>query len=406
MQVRPKCDNRRTQTIGQIPSIEVDMRRSILSWLFLVLAMAGIAGGLAFYKYNEILAGMAAGAARPEPSEAVATVRVTQMEWAPTTRAIGTVVARQQLELRNEIAGLVSKRGFSSGDTVEAGQLLIQLDDRQEKATLAAAEADARLTRNNLDRREALRNSPAFSDQEFDKSREEFAAAKARAESLKVVIDRKRIVAPFKARVGITDLQPGAYLDAGTLIVRLQGVEPDVFIDFALPQEHAALLRPGDEVSVMSPALPDGPRRIKIIAEDDSVDPASRAVRFRALGIQLGTVLRPGAFVDVIASTAVPRQHVVVPMTAVRRSPAGQHVFVIETKDAHSRAQERRIETGAVIDGNIVVESGLEAGELVAAAGSFKLRDGLLVTLDVPPAVPGPAAVNMDGLNKDGAALP
>jgi membrane fusion protein (multidrug efflux system) len=167
-----------------------------------------------------------------------------------------------------------------------------------------------------------------------------------------------------------------------------------VYIDFALPQENAALLHPGDEVAVTSPALPDGPRRVKILAEDDSVDPGNRAVRFRALGKTLGTVLRPGAFVDVIANTAVPRQRVVVPLTAVRRSPAGQHVFVIETKDGKSRARERIIETGAVVGGNIVVEKGLEVGELVAAAGSFKLRDGLLITTDPPAETPGPAAMN------------
>lgn len=370
------------------------MRRSLLSWLVLVLATTGIVGGLGFYKYSEIMAGMAAGAARPEPSAAVATVRVSQMEWAPTQRAIGTVVALQQLDLRNEIAGLISEVGFESGETVDKGQLLIQFDDRQEKASLAAAQAESRLARSNLDRREALRSSPAFSIQEFDKSREEFAAATARAESLRVIIERKRILAPFKARVGITDLQPGAYLEAGTLIVKLQGVSDDVYIDFALPQESAALLHPGDEVSVMSPALPEGPRRIKILAEDDSVDPANRAVRFRALGQGLGTRLRPGAFVDVIASTAAPQQRIVVPLTAVRRSPAGQHVFVIETENGKSRARERRIETGAVIDGHIIVEKGLKAGEIVAAAGSFKLREGLLIP-DVPQAdAPGTAAMN------------
>lgn len=370
------------------------MRRSILSWLVLILLMGGIAGGLGFHKYQEILAGMAAGAARPEPSEAVATVPVTKMEWAPTTRAIGTVVAKQQLELRNEIAGLVAERGFSSGDMVEKGQLLIQLDDRQEKASMAAAEAEARLARANLDRREALRSSPAFSIQEFDKSREEFAATTARAESLKVVIDRKRIVAPFKARVGITDLQPGAYLEAGTLIVRLQGVDDDVFVDFALPQESAALLHPGDHVSIVSPAFADGPRPLKIIAEDDSVDLANRAVRFRGLGQGLGELVRPGTFVDVIANTAVPQMRLVVPVTSVRRSPAGQHVFVVAQKDGKWRAQERMIETGAVIGGHIVVEKGLEQGELVAAAGSFKLRDGLVINLDPEAEASVPTAIN------------
>lgn len=370
------------------------MRRKFFAWFLVLVMMGGIAGGLGYYKYTQILAGMAAGAARPEPSETVATAPAREAMWSPTTRAIGTVVANQQLELRNELPGLLAVRGFASGDIVEKGQLLIQIDDRQEMASLAAAEAEARLARLNLDRREALRGSPAFSIQEFDKSREDFAAATARAESLKVTIDRKRILAPFRARVGITDLQPGAYLEAGTLITRLQSLDDDVYIDFTLPQENAALLHPGDEVTAASAALQEGPQRIKIIAEDDSVDPASRAVRFRALGKDLGSRLRPGAFVDIIAATAKPQSKIVVPLPAVRRSPAGQHVFVIQTEQGVSRARQRMVETGAVIGDSIVIDKGLKGGEVVATAGSFKLREGLLVAAEPPPEPAGSAAVN------------
>jgi membrane fusion protein (multidrug efflux system) len=78
----------------------------------------------------------------------------------------------------------------------------------------------------------------------------------------------------------------------------------------------------------------------------------------------------------------------------VRRSPAGQHVFVIEAVDGKSRARERRVETGAVVADNIVIESGLAAGELVATAGSFKLRDGMLITPEPERGAPGPAAMN------------
>lgn len=370
------------------------MRRRVLAWIVVLLAMLGIAGGLGFYKLNEIQAGMAAGAARPEPVESVVIARATSGAWAPTTRAIGTVVAFQQLELRNEIAGLVAERGFASGEIVEKGQVLIQLDDREEKAALSAAEAERRLAKTVLDRRAGLRDSAAFSSLEFDKSREELAAATARAERLKVAIDKKRMTAPFKARIGISDLQPGAYLESGTMIVRLQGVDDDVYIDFSLPQENAALLAPGRVVSITSPALPEGPREITIQAVDDSVDPANRTVRFRAVGKGLGHVLRPGAFVDVVAATAKPVSRVLIPLSAVRRSPNGQHVFVIDTEDGKSRARERPVETGAMVGELVIVEKGLKAGELIATAGSFKLRDGLLVAVEAAAATAAPAVVN------------
>lgn len=360
------------------------MARSIKAWLAAILAMAIIAGGLGYYKTAEISAAIVAASANPEPTEAVAVARARQGEWTATTRAIGTVVALRQLEVRNEIAGMVGELGFASGDVVEAGQLLVQFDVRQEQASLEAAEAEVRLAKITADRRGSLKNSPAFSVQEFDKAREDHAASVARAQNLKVAIDKKKITAPFRARVGITNLQPGAYLDAGTLIVRLQGVDDDAFIDFALPQDSAAMLKPGDSVTLKALGLPGGTATAEITAEDDSVEAASRTVRFRATGKLLGRVLRPGSFADVVAVTSAPQKAVFVPLSAVRRSPNGQHVFVVEEQNGQRRARLRPVETGTIQDNDIAIEKGLEAGEIVATSGSFKLRDGMMLAANEP----------------------
>lgn len=360
------------------------MARSIKGWFAVIAAMAVIAGGLGYYKTAEITAAIQAGSARQEPAEAVVIARARQGEWTATTRAIGTVVALRQLELRNEIAGTVEKLGFSSGDVVEAGQLLVQFDVRAEQASLEASEAELRLAKINFDRRGSLKSSPAFSEQEFDKAREDYAAANARATNLKVAIDKKTIVAPFRARVGITNLQPGAYLDVGTLIVRLQGVDDNAFIDFALPQDSAAMLKMGDRVTLKAFGLADGTASAEITAEDDSIEAGSRTVRFRATGKMLGRTLRPGSFVDVVAVTSTPKTAVFVPLSAIRRSPNGQHVFVVEEQDGKRRARLRPVETGTIQDGDIAIEKGLEAGEVVATSGSFKLRDGMLLAATDP----------------------
>jgi membrane fusion protein (multidrug efflux system) len=361
------------------------MLKHIVAWLVVGVAIVSISAGLAIYKKTEIETAAAAAAASPEPSEAVATVRARRGEWTASTRAIGTVVALRQLEIRNEIAGTISELGFTSGSIAEAGQTLVQFDVRQEQAALEASQAEARLTKLTLDRRESLRGSPAFSAQELDKSREELAAATARARALEVAIEKKRIIAPFKARVGITNLQAGAYLDVGTLIVTLQGVDTDAYVDFTLPQDGAAALQVGSTVTLTSAALTANPATAKIVAEDNSVDAGNRAVRFRAVVAGLGETLRPGTFVDVTAITSQPREAVMVPLAALRRSPSGQHVFVIAEEDGKLRARERSVETSAVQGSDVAVEKGLDGGELIAASGSFKLRDGLLVQTEIPP---------------------
>jgi len=366
------------------------MLKRLLAWFVVLTLMAGIAAGLGYYKFNEIKNADAAAQASPEPMEAVATARARKGQWVARERAIGTVVATRQLELRNEIAGTIAKLGFKSGDIVEAGAMLVELDTRQEEAALASAEAEARLARLTLERRESLKRSAAFSAQELDNAREAFAGAQARARALQVAIDKKKIVAPFRARVGITDLQPGSYLEIGTLMTRLQGIDADAYIDFALPQDSTALIRKGTVVSFSMPGSHGQTHSATIVAEDDSVDANNRTVRFRASAAGFGELLRPGAFVDVIAVVSEPRDTVLVPLSAVRRSANGEHVFLIVEEEGKLRARTRTVETGVVDKDEIGIEKGISEGELVATSGSFKLRDGALV--------------NTQSLKADGAA--
>jgi membrane fusion protein (multidrug efflux system) len=363
------------------------MSGRIVAWVFVVLAAGAIAGGLGFYKYTEIEAAAAVSAAAPEAAEAVEGVRVRRGVWAASARAVGTVVALRQVEIRNELAGTVAEVAFSSGDIVEAGQVLVRFDTRQEEASLAAAEAEARMARLTFERRDRLRGSQALSVHDLDTAREADAAARARVESLRIGIEKKTLVAPFRARVGLTDLQPGAYLDAGTRIVMLQGVDKDAYVDFSLPQDDTSVIAPGTTVDLASPRIPGGRATATIVADDASVDGSSRTVRFRARVSGLGEVLRPGMFVDVVAVTSTAQPTLFAPLTAVRRAPFGQYVFVLAEEDGQLRARQRIIRTGPVQGADIAVTDGLAEGELIAAAGSFKLREGVLVNIDPPASV-------------------
>jgi membrane fusion protein (multidrug efflux system) len=375
------------------------MSRQVVAWLLVLFGAVVVVGGLGYYKYAEIQTAIAAAAAFPEPQETVEAVRVRPGEWAPTARAVGTVVALRQVEIRNELAGTVVEVGFASGDVVEAGDVLIRLDARQEEAGLAAAEAETELARLTFERRKKLRASQTVSAQELDEARQQYEAAAARVRTLKVGIEKKTILAPFRARVGLTDMQPGAYLDVGTLIAMLQGVDDDAFVDFSLPQDAAMALRAGASVMLAAAQIPEGGVPAEIMAENASVDDANRTVRFRALAKGLGGVLRPGAFVDVTATVAAPTPMLFVPVTSVRRAPYGQLVYALVEEEGKLRARQRMIKTGPVQGDSIAVLEGLAEGDLIAAAGSFKLREGLLVQ------VGGDSAAD-DGAGAGGGAAP
>lgn len=158
------------------------MLKHISAWLTVLVAMAGISAALVAYKRQEFSSAKAAADASPEPVEAVSSVRARTGTWSASTRAIGTVVAKKQLELRNELAGTIAELGFMSGGLVEPKQVLVKLDVRQEQASLAAAQADVRIAQQTLQRREGLKSSAAFSAQEVDRARAVYEAATARAQ--------------------------------------------------------------------------------------------------------------------------------------------------------------------------------------------------------------------------------
>ncbi len=253
----PEEQSRATRAIPMAGSARRPRRWTrLLAWLAVLLASAGLIGGLGYYKYTEINAAIAAAGAMPEPSEHVEAVQVRRGQWSQTAGAVGTVVALRKVELRSELAGTVVEVGFRSGDIVEEGQVLVRLDTRQEEAERAAAEASARLARTIFERRQALRSGQTVSEQAVDDAREELAVAEAHMHALQVGIEKKTIRAPFRGRVGLTDLQPGAYLDIADPIAMLQSVETDAFVDFALPQDVASAIRPGQTVTLSGQQFP------------------------------------------------------------------------------------------------------------------------------------------------------
>jgi len=127
----------------------------------------------------------------------------------------------------------------------------------------------------------------------------------------------------------------------------------------------------------------------RVVAVDARVDPGTRNALVRAELPDLALLPAPGSSVRVHVPVGPTHDAVVVPVSALRKGPGGDHVFVIAAaKDGKTRAQLRLVRSGPVLGDEIVIVDGLAAGERVAASGSFKLRDAALVAVSTPPAQP------------------
>lgn len=383
------------------------MRSSLLAGAAVFAGVAAVAGGLILFKVRSL---QAAGPPAWEPSEAVEVVEAREVPWRPMADLVGTVISLRSVEVQAELAGTIRTIGFSSGAMVEAGQVLVALDDASEQAdmqharasvrvaeaSVAAADARLRLAQAELRRVTEIAEARIASEIDLDRARSEVdrtAAervrtlaevdqARARVAQVEARLAKLTLRAPFRARAGLRHIHEGQYLKEGVTVVALEEVSPRIYLDFAIPQDHAPRVQPGAVVMATAAILGADPVRIEVVALDARVDGDTRNIRVRAVLDDPRGVLRPGMFVQLRVPVEEPRPCVVVPATAVRRTSYADQVFVVVPGEAPEelRAAQRFVRLGPSVGADVIVLEGLRAGEQVAATGSFKLRDGGLVT--------------------------
>lgn len=350
-----------------------------LASTLVLAAVVASALGLGAWKKAEIKEASAASAQQQEPMELITTATAVERPHRETTTAIGTVLALRSVTLRNEVPGTVRYTHLTPGKIVEAGTVLVALDVSVEESELKALEAQAALAKSVLTRVQRMTNERAAAQSELDRANAEYDVAVAQIARTKAVIARKVIRAPFRARIGISDVHQGQYLDQGTELTTLQGVSDKANIDFAVAQRVANELKVGDAVQVVTNDAAR-PLNARIVALDSRIDPNTRNATVRARLVNAEEAVAPGASVRVLLSFGEPARAIAVPASALRKGPAGDHVFVISADSAGKpRAHSRLVKMGALIGDTVLVVDGLKAGEQVAASGSFKLRDDLLV---------------------------
>ena len=368
--------------MSRISAVPRRLLRSIL--LLVTIAVTGAL--LAAWKYTSIREANAAAASQPEPMEMVTAAIATPRDHHQTATSIGTVHALRSITLRNELPGTVRHARLTPGQIVDEGTVLVALDVSVEEAELKAQEAQAELAQTLLARMERMAQRRAASEIELDNARAERDVALAQITRTKAIIARKTIRAPFRARIGISDVHPGQFLESGTELTTLQGVDDAAHVDFAVAQSVAAGLRVGGQVRVIA-GDEAAPIPARIVAIDARVDPATRNATIRARIENNAHAPSPGSSVRVQVPVGARQNAVVVPVSALRKGPGGDHVFILTDTDGKTRAHLRRVTSGPVLGDEIMILDGLAPGERVAASGSFKLREAVLVTIADEPSL-------------------
>jgi membrane fusion protein (multidrug efflux system) len=212
--------------------------------MFLMLmVVVALMATLAFVKFRQFQAMAAQFAAMQPPPEAVTTIVAERADWPNTLTAVGTVAAVQGVTVSADLPGIVNRISFDSGRRVKEGDVLVELDTRQEQAQLTAAEAELELARLTFERMKTLIAHDAVSRAEFDAAAAAEKQAEARIREIQATIARKTIRAPFSGVLGIRAVNLGQYVTSGDAIVPLQSLDP-IYVNFGVPQQDAAAIRP------------------------------------------------------------------------------------------------------------------------------------------------------------------
>ena len=354
--------------------------------VLMLVVMTGLIGGLGFLKYKQVETAIAKGATFQPPATAVTTVIAHQETWPSTLTVIGTAAAIQGVTISADLPGTVAKIHFESGQWVKAGDVLVELDTRQERAQLANMEAQRDLAKINYGRTEQLVKEGVMARSEYDNVTAQQKATEAQVGDIKAAIARKTIRAPFSGVLGIRQVNLGQYLAAGQAIVSLQSLNP-IYVNFGVPQQETPKVRVGRAIRVSSDDLHGAQFAGRINAIDSVVNEQTRNIEVQATLANPGGKLRPGMFLTVDLSLGARRRVVPLPASAINYAPYGDSVYIVtEMTDPKGHTYRGVRQQVVKIEGTrgdqVAVTSGLKAGDEVVSSGVFRLRNGAPVQLN------------------------
>ncbi len=357
-------------------------RRMMLTLVAVVLFIAAI--GLV--KFLQIRAAIAQSASFQPPPEAVTTIVARPEPWRATVKAIGTVEAAQGVVVSADLPGVVERIAFESGKTARAGDVLVELDASQERAQLAAAEAQQDLAQLTLARMRELREKGVVSQAEYDRTSAESRQAEARVSEIRATIERKTIRAPFDGVLGIRRVNLGQHLAGGDPVVPLQARRP-VYVNFAVPQQQVGDVRAGAEVRLTVEGMASVEFAGRITAINAVVDEATRNVQVQATFDNADGGLRPGMFVEAQVLLPESSRVVALPASAIRYAPYGDAVFIVQAvrgPDGRTTRGVRQqfVKLGGARGDQVAILSGVSPGDEVVTSGVFKLRNGAAVQVN------------------------
>ncbi len=343
-----------------------NIRRGLVFFLFLA-ALAGLIG-LKFVPSNH--AEESGDETELEPRLLVTVHVVGPERLVERLSTTGTLRANEQIEVVSEISGKVVEITFDEGSRVEAGKVLVVIDDTELVAQRRRVIHQLELAQRREARQQELYADGVISEEDYEEALSRRNVLDAELALIDAQLEKTRIRAPFAGTVGLRFVSLGSFLSPQTKIATLQDLDP-VKLDFAVPEKYAGQVEVGDQVRFRVSGF-DQDFQGEIYAIEPSVDRETRSLSLRAQSPNPGDRLLPGAFADVELAIREVENGLSVPALAVVPELGGKKVYVYE----NGTAVARQVETGLRSSEWVEITSGIEPGERVITSGIQLLQPG------------------------------
>ncbi len=368
------------------------MTQKMVKRMIIMLLIVGLVFG-AIQGYHMFVAQMMKKylSANSQPAATVSAISAKKTSWQRQIKTVGTLRAVEGVMISSEVSGMVKKIHFKSGDTVKKGQLLIELDNSQERAQLQGLEANMALAKINFERNQEQIQVQSISQAQLDTSIANFKRAEADVMMQKALMDKKQIRAPFDGVLGISKINLGQFINPSEKIVSLQN-RAALYVDFTLPQQEISSLAMNQKIMVNITNLDHDKAKNNMVgsihALDSEVNQTSRNIKVEGLIENTNQQILPGMFVRVLINIGQPKTLFTLPQTALSFNAFGTTAFVLQPKEEKDQeksgwiAQQVFVETGDRRGDQVSILSGIKDGDMVVTSGQIKLKNGTPVIIN------------------------
>lgn len=352
----------------------------------MLLSVGILFGAIFIYKATMGMLMKMGFAANKNPVMTVSTTKASYETWQPEMKTVGSTRAILGVNITAQLGGMISNVYFTPGAQVKTGDVLVQQNASTSIAKLHALEASAELAKITYERDKAQYKVKAVSKQQLDSDFQNMKNLNAQVAEQAATVYKLSIRAPFDGRLGISQVNPGQYLNPGDPIVTIQQLDP-IYVDFYLPQQDLPRLSLGQEITMTIDSYPDEPFTGKITTINPIVETSTRNVEVEATVSNPKQLILPGMFTNVRVKLSNTEKYITLPQSAVSYNPYGSLVYIVYESKAKNGsteliAKQKFVTTGDARGDQVAVLTGVSENDTVVTSGQLKLKNGSRVAIN------------------------